>query len=717
MGQRIAGSASAYLRQHANQPVDWWPYSDAAFAEAAARDVPVFLSIGYAACHWCHVMARESFDDPEIAAYLNEHFVPIKVDREEHPTVDQTYMAATQTLTGSGGWPMSVFTLPDGRTIHAGTYFPPEPRSGLPSFGHVMGAVHDAWVNRRPQLELQATALADHLGSVALGQSKMFSRPLPLPGGSQEAMLAPVVAAAVGRLAALEDPTGGFAPAPKFPPCSVLDFLLRAGLGQGQMASQATDLAARTLGVMARGGLADHVAGGFARYCVDPGWKLPHFEKMLYDNAQLLGLYARAALQLPEAKDRELSRRAASGIRNWLAREMLLPGGAFASSLDADTVMADGTHREGATYTFSRTEARLLVPDATNPFWDLWAGQAGEDPGQGEPQLTIALERTPELGQWPGLGKAFEALSVARAGRNQPARDEKVVAGWNGLVVQSLAEASVLLDEPAMLEMASRAAGYLWSTHWDPDTRLLGRVSYRGQMSSGIPGVLEDYAGVVLGFQALAVTSGESIWIERATAVLDGALERFLPGGQPVDAADADQQVSASRAGARTAEALDDAVPAATSLLAAALLNRAGTRLLRADGPQGSAHAAAEADLALVRTLIGFVPGIAGKAPQAAGSALAVAVRFVHASSAELVVAGGTGKQRRAALRMGLLAGISQLGDGGPPESATATYPPGPDGGLRLYVCRGGLCHAPVDELSQLAALLVPGLAATTHEV
>ena len=716
MGQRIAGSASAYLRQHAHQPVDWWPYSDEAFAEAAAREVPVFLSIGYAACHWCHVMARESFDDPGIAAYLNEHFVPIKIDREEHPAVDQIYMAATQTLTGAGGWPMSVFTLPDGRTIHAGTYFPPAPRPGTPSFGQVLEAVNDAWVNRRPQLVEQAAALADHLGSVAAGQAKMFSRSLPLPGSSDEPLLAPVVEAAVDRLAALEDPAGGFAPAPKFPPSAVLDFLLRAGLGSGPAAGQATELVARTLGTMARGALADHVGGGFARYCVDAGWKIPHFEKMLYDNAQLLGVYARAAVQLPEAQDRELSRRAAAGIGAWLEREMLLPGGGFASSLDADTVMPDGTHREGATYTFSRTEAGALVPDRGNVFWALWEGRAAEEPGREEPQLTIALSRTPQPGEWAALDAAFAALGEARARRIQPGRDEKVVAGWNGLMVQSLAEASVLLDDPALLRLAGGAADYLWSTHWDVAAGSLYRVSYRGRANTAIAGVLEDYAGVALGFQALAVCGGEPAWIERANAVLESALEKFLPGGQPFDAPDDDPRVLASRAGARTAEALDDAVPAATSLLASALLNRAGLVQLAGEDPGAEAGARIESNLELVRRLVGFVPSIAGRAPHAAGSALGVVVRFAHSSSAELAVAGGTPEERRAAMRLGILAGVSQWGEMPRSGAASSAYPAGPDGALRLYVCRGGVCHAPVGDLQSLDLMLAPGLAHTGQD-
>lgn len=736
MGQRIASSASAYLRQHAHQPVDWWPYGDEAFDEAASRDVPVFLSIGYAACHWCHVMARESFDDPGIAAYLNEHFVPIKVDREEHPAVDGAYMAATQTLTGAGGWPMSVFTLPDGRAIHAGTYFPPVPRPGTPSFMQVLEAVTDAWVNRREALELQAATLADHLGSVAGGQAKMFSRTLPLPTAGTGSALAPLLATAVRRLAALEDPTGGFSPAPKFPPSSVLDFLLRASLGPGTEAVQAIGLASRTLQTMACSALADHVGGGFSRYCVDPQWKIPHFEKMLYDNAQLLGLFARAAAQLPNAEAAELCRVSARGIHRWLEEEMELPGGGFASSLDADTVMPDGSHHEGATYTFSRDEAARFLgepdggasgPSSTRPgvlpgaesvFWQLWDGaplpaenaRQANVPAQEVP-MTIALSRTPTLAEWPGLEAAFRKLGAERATRVQPGRDEKVVAGWNGLAIAALAEAAVLLREPHMLALATRAAEYLHRVHWVPanDTAgaVLHRISHQGRAGSSIAAVLEDYAGVALGFQQLGTASGDQSWFARADDVLSASLEIFMEGGKPQDSAGNDPRVRAMRGGVASAEALDDAVPAATSLLAAALLNRAGRRQLDTGGnAAGAGFERSEADLALVRMLLGFVPAIADRAPHGAGSALGVAARFIHGSSTELVVAGGSDAERQEAVRLGVLAGVAQLGGAGARDEA---YPAGPHGQLRLYVCRGGICHAPVGDLLALAALIVPG--------
>lgn len=710
MGQRIASSASAYLRQHAHQPVDWWPYGDAAFEEAKKRDVPVFLSIGYAACHWCHVMAAESFDDPRVAAYLNENFVPIKVDREEHPTVDHTYMAATQTLTGSGGWPMSVFTLPDGRTIHAGTYFPPQPHPGQPSFSQVIEAVHDAWANRRPQLEEQAAALATHLGSVSTGQAKMFSRKLPLPTSANEARLGPVIAAAIGKLGSLEDPAGAFGPAPKFPPSPVLDFLLRAGLGAGPAAAAATTLASRTLNLMATGALADHVEGGFARYCVDPQWKIPHFEKMLYDNAQLLSIYARAAVQSSQAAERELFARAARGIGYWLRQRMLLPTGGLASSLDADTVMEDGSHHEGATYTFTRSEANAIVADQTNSFWELWDGRAAEVIDGQEPSLSIALQHVPSLEQWPELDLAFEKLAAARQQRIQPARDEKVVAGWNGLAISALAEASALLDEPQFLDIALGAAENLWATHWDAQRSVLLRVSYQGTADRENIGVLEDHASVVIGFQNLGIIGGESLWLERANEILEGTLKRFVSSTGPVDAPGGDPRVLASRDGTLTAEALDDALPAASSLLASALLTRAGMHQIMGSGSDTQSAESIATDLDLVRTLIGFVPAIADKAPHAAGSALGVAVRFVHGATAELVVSGENAEQRREVMRLGVLAGIAQLGNLEAPEHLATSYPAGPGGEMRIYVCRGGVCHMPVNTSTELIKLLVPGL-------
>ena len=717
MGQRIASSASAYLRQHAHQPVDWWPYGDAAFDEARQREVPVFLSIGYAACHWCHVMAAESFDDPQVAAYLNENFVPIKVDREEHPTVDHTYMTATQTLTGSGGWPMSVFTLPDGRTIHAGTYFPPQPHPGQPSFSQVLEAVHDAWVNRRAQLEEQAAALATHLGSVTTSQAKMFSRRLPLPGSTNQAQLGPVIAAAIGKLESLEDPTGAFGPAPKFPPSPVLDFLLCAGLGAGPAARAATALAGRTLGFMAIGALADHVEGGFARYCVDPQWKIPHFEKMLYDNAQLLSIYARAAVQSPQAAERELFRRATHGIGNWIKRRMLLPTGGLASSLDADTIMEDGTHHEGATYTFTRREAGTIIGDQSNAFWELWDGRAAEATAGQEPSLSIALSQVPRLEQWTDLDLAFEKLANVRHGRIQPARDEKVVAGWNGLAISALAEASLMLDEPQFLDLAQGAAENLWATHWDAQRSVLLRVSYQGQADPRNIGVLEDHASVVKGFQNLGIISGEHLWLERAHEILEGTVQRFVSAAGPVDAPSGDPRVLASRDGMLVAEALDDALPAASSLLASALLTRAGVNQILGSGSDERGAEAIAADLDLVRTLIGFVPAISDKAPHAAGSALGVAVRFVHGTTAELVVSGGTYEQRREAMRLGVLAGIAQLGNLESPQNVATAYPTGPEGEMRIYVCRAGVCHMPVNTPEELIRLLLPGLedSASTH--
>jgi uncharacterized protein YyaL (SSP411 family) len=319
------------------------------------------------------------------------------------------------------------------------------------------------------------------------------------------------------------------------------------------------------------------------------------------------------------------------------------------------------------------------------------------------------------MAEWPELNSALKKLGTARASRVQPGRDEKVVAGWNGLAIASLAEAAVLLREPRMLDLATHAAEYLFRVHWMPagvgTEAVLHRISHQGRASTSIAAVLEDYAAVALGFQQVGTASGDRVWFARADDVLTAAQELFLEDGKPVDSASNDPRVKAMRGGVGSAEALDDAVPAATSLLASALLNRAGRRQLDtgATAP-GTEFERGEADLGLVRMLLGFVPALADRAPHGTGSALAVATRFIHGSSTELVVAGGTETERRAAVRLGLLAGVAQVGSTGGAPAVDSTYPAGPEGQLRLYLCRGGVCHAPVNDLDSLAALIVPGL-------
>ncbi len=380
----LGAEPSAYLRQHADNPVHWQPFGAAAFAAAAVRDVPVFLSIGYAACHWCHVMAHESFENQETAGYLNAHFVAIKVDREERPDVDAVYMAATQAISGEGGWPMSVFLTPEGLAFHAGTYFPPRPMPGRPSFLQVLEAVQEAWQERREAVEENATALSRNLGEAQLAAAVTVSGPPPLldPG---------LLPAAVASLARSEDVAdGGFGAAPKFPPSAVLEFLIRHAAVPSDTADAALDMAGRTLAAMARSALFDQLDGGFARYSVTRDWSVPHFEKMLYDNAQLLRTYVHwirlggnEVFPAGEAAD------VAERTGEWLLASLGLGASdsqgsgtqqpeALASSLDADSIV-DGEHHEGASYlwTVDGLQAVLGAADGAAVAWLMNVGQEG----------------------------------------------------------------------------------------------------------------------------------------------------------------------------------------------------------------------------------------------------------------------------------------------------------------------------------------------------
>ncbi|RZU62107.1 thioredoxin domain-containing protein [Zhihengliuella halotolerans] len=729
MTNRLADAHSAYLLQHAHQGVDWWQYGSDAFAEADRRDVPVFLSIGYAACHWCHVMSAESFDDATIADYLNRNFVAVKVDREEHPDVDAVYMAATQTLTGQGGWPMSVFALPDGRTFHAGTYFPPAPRHGLPSFGQVLAGVNEAWSQRRTSVEEQAGHLAAHLGDMADAQRDLLG--LSTLHDAAPGALEPVHAAVLARLAADEDTTGGFGPAPKFPPSSTLDYLLE--LASAGEHPEALELAGRTFEAMAAGALVDHVGGGFARYCVDAAWRVPHFEKMLYDNAQLLRHAARFAALSDDPDQRDLGARLARGTAGWMRRELLLTdadgrAAGLASSLDADTVMDDGTHIEGATYLFSRAELREAGTrcDVWETLEPLLAGRSPEEPaapagrvdapGYDDVPVTVAFERVPDAAQWRAWDAVVPTLRQVRAGQAQPRRDEKVVAGWNGLAVRALAEAGLLLEEPEMLDLAARLGEYLWREHFSAEDAALARLAYR---PGG--GLLEDYAGVALGFQALATVAGHvprqgasadvsggadleagtapGEWVRRAGEVLAAAEGRFglAAGGEARDAPKT-ELLSAARGGRAPMEGLDSATPSALALYATALLNQGGFE-------------AEPAKVGRAGELVDHVRRVGAKAPAQFGTALAAAVRVER--DASLAVAGGTDAERAACLRLAVRGGAIALEADADVVPETRDAPalargktPGADGGLRAYLCRSHVCAAPVGDAAALEAAM-----------
>ncbi|MDQ1645894.1 MAG: uncharacterized protein QOJ50_2078, partial [Cryptosporangiaceae bacterium] len=429
---RLRGATSPYLLQHAENPVDWWPWSPEAFEEARRRDVPVLLSVGYAACHWCHVMAHESFEDPETAAIVNEHTVPVKVDREERPDVDAVYMSATQAMTGQGGWPMTVFATPDGEPFYCGTYYP------RPHFRQLVLAVAKAWRDQREGITEQGRAVVEALGGDALPAGRPFDPQ--------------VLDAAAAQLAKEFDGVrGGFGSAPKFPPSMNAEFLLRHHARTGD--HQALAIVERTCEAMARGGIYDQLGGGFARYSVDASWIVPHFEKMLYDNALLLRLYT----QLARATGSLFARRIAAETTTFLLRDLRTAEGGFASALDADT---EG--EEGLTYVWTPAQLADVLGEQDGE----WAASLLTVTAQGTFEhgtSVLQLLRDPEDdGRWAAIRVR---LLAARAERPQPGRDDKVVAAWNGLAISALAEHAIYLGEPESLAAAERAAELLFEIH------------------------------------------------------------------------------------------------------------------------------------------------------------------------------------------------------------------------------------------------------------
>ena len=540
MPNRLADATSPYLLQHASNPVDWWSWGPEAFAEARRRDVPVLISIGYSACHWCHVMAHESFEDADVAALVNEHFVAIKVDREERPDVDAVYMRATQALTGQGGWPMTVFATPEGLPYFAGTYFPPQPTDAQPSFTQVVDALGQAWRDRRDEVLDSASAIADQLTAI---------NALPL------AQTAPEVWPLIDALAADFDLLhGGFGGAPKFPAPLLIDALLVKG------EAGTLDLAQRTLEAMARGGIHDQIGGGFHRYAVDAGWVVPHFEKMLYDNALLLGAYARGWRRTPQhdAQRRALFERVVRSLVGWLQREMTVSGGGFGASLDADSADIRGMAHEGIYYVWNPE----LLGDALSSEDAAWAAHTFHvtTAGTFEHGLsTLQLRGAPETDR---LAAVSARLLEVRGNRFAPPRDDKVIASWNGWAIDSLLSAAMIFGERAWVDLARDAAEYLWATHRTPAG--LVRSSLNG-VAGDAPGTAEDYGAAALAFARLAGVLGEASWLERAEALLADALVRFdAPGGGFYDGAADDLYT-------RPRDVQDNPTPSGTMSLVAAL--------------------------------------------------------------------------------------------------------------------------------------------------
>jgi hypothetical protein len=604
---RLASTSSPYLLQHAFNPVDWWPWTDAALAHARALDRPIFLSIGYSTCYWCHVMERESFEHEPTAQLMNELFVCIKLDREERPDLDELYMAATVTMTGRGGWPMSVFLDPDTlRPFYCGTYFPRDPRHGLPSFSQVLRGMADAWATKRADVAAQADRLA------AAVTEQLAAAPEPTPVGAMD------VSKAIQLLLQIFDKTnGGFGGAPKFPQPSFCTFLLDArAKAADEPTLDAIDRAVRTtLDAMLIGGIHDHAAGGFHRYAVDATWTVPHFEKMLYDNAQLLALYARAASAYADEHYARAARRCAQHI----LRDMRLhPRGTgvtpvqahipFASALDAEV-----DHREGLNYLWTADQARAGLwrehADLAIDLFDLDHPNF-QDPHhpEDEPACVLRLAARPDaLAERAGqddadftrrLDTLLDAMLAVRATRRQPHRDDKVLTSWNALAIAALADASVFLGDPALLDAAESAAAYLLARHRDQDGQLL-RASRPTPESpdapAHTPGILEDHAFLCKALLALAralpcFDRDGSRPLAAAADIARRAIDRFADVSGAVPAGFFDTAADAPDLFARARAAHDGAMPSASSVMLDALLDLA--ELDPAHAPLWRAHAA-----------------------------------------------------------------------------------------------------------------------------
>ncbi|MEW9516573.1 thioredoxin domain-containing protein [Streptomyces tubercidicus] len=673
---RLAGVTSPYLLQHADNPVDWWPWGPEAFEEAKRRDVPVLLSVGYSACHWCHVMAHESFEDQATAALINEHFVAVKVDREERPDVDAVYMEAVQAATGQGGWPMTVFLTPDAEPFYFGTYFPPEPRHGMPSFGQILEGVRSAWADRRDEVgEVAGRIVADLAGRSLAGAMPADRRP---PGPEE------LLGALMGLTREFDAVHGGFGGAPKFPPSMVLEFLLRHHARTGSDA--ALEMVQATGAAMARGGIYDQLGGGFARYAVDATWTVPHFEKMLYDNALLCRTYA----HLWRSTGSDLARRIAVETADFMVRELRTEQGGFASALDADSDDGTGKHVEGAYYVWTPEQLRAVLGDEDAEFAATYFGVTEEGTFE-EGASVLQLPDTEGLVDAERVASVKRRLLAARDERPRPGRDDKVVASWNGLAIAALAETGAYFDRPDLIQAATDAADLLVRVHMDWHARL-HRTSRDGTPGAN-SGVLEDYADVAEGFLTLASVTGEGVWVEFAGFFLDTVLLQFTSedGALYDTAADAEALIR------RPQDPTDNATPSGWTAAAGALLSYAGLT--------GSGLHRDAAERAL-----GIVTALAGRAPRFIGWGLAVAEAALDGPR-EVAVVGAQGDPATVALHRAALLGtapgaVVALGAPGADEVPLLQDRPLVDGQPAAYVCRHFTCERPTTDPEELTERL-----------
>ena len=692
---RLADETSPYLLQHAHNPVDWYPWGPEALARAAQLDRPIFLSIGYAACHWCHVMERESFEDEATAAVLNERFVAIKVDREERPDLDQLYMGAVQAMTGQGGWPMSVFLAPDGRPFFGGTYFPDTPRHGMPSFRQVLEGVHRAWTTQRAEIDSASgrlvQALAEQQGGVAGGSGG------PMPGPE-------VLAQAVEGIATQFDAAhGGWGRAPKFPQPMTIELLLRRFVAAGD--ERALTIARASLDAMAAGGIHDQLGGGFHRYSTDARWLVPHFEQMLYDNAQLSRVYTHAWALTGDGTYRDT----AVAVLDYVLRELRTADGGFAASQDADTAGV-----EGATFVWSAAEVRATLAEAGHHPALFAAAYGVTDEGNWEGSTILSRVRgNEELGERFGiaasavaerLAAARAALLARRAGRPQPARDDKVLAAWNGLAIAALADASRALVASGDADDAVLGIRYRDAADAAARTVLGGLVSQDGRLRrswkdgrASADGVLEDHACLADGLLALYEATHDERWYREAVRLADLVLERFAdPAGGFFDTADDGEALVV-----RPKDVQDNATPSGNAMATTVLL-----RLAALTG-EGRYREAAERALATVGPLLlryptGFAQWLC-------------ALELVHAGITEVALVGapddpGLAPLVRVADRVyrpfTVLAVTEQPDATGVPLLRDRFAL---NGRATAFVCRDFACRQPVHEPEALDALLVGG--------
>lgn len=672
MSNRLARSTSPYLLQHSDNPVGWWPWTDEAFAQARERNVPVLLSVGYAACHWCHVMAHESFEDEGVADAVNADFIAIKVDREERPDVDAVYMQATTAMTGHGGWPMTALLTPDGEPFWCGTYLPKE------QFLHLLSSAAQTWADRETEVRSGGAHIVATLTEAARAAE------------SSVAITTDTLDAAVATLhQEFDSRNGGFGGAPKFPPSMVLSFLMRHAHRTGDPRSD--EMARATCRAMARSGTYDQISGGFARYAVDAAWVVPHFEKMLYDNALLLGVYTDLA-RVSQGEDREgdhdgdyeLASRVVGECIDWLVREMWTEQAGFASSLDADT---DGV--EGLTYVWTPEQLRRVL---------------GDEDGERAAELFVVTEEgtfehgastlqrpfDPDDKRW--FAGIRERLDLHRTLRPQPGRDDKVVTAWNGWLIASLARAGWFFDEPDWIDLATRCADLLLNTHV-VDGRV--RRSSRDGVVGEAAGVSEDYGALAEGLLALHAATAEPRWLDSARWVLDVATEVFAdsPTSNEIEAlAFSDSAHDVHDLVMRPRSRGDNAEPCGQSALAGALL--------RCGALAGSAE-----HLARGRAALAPMGTIAARAPRFAGWALAAAEDAVNGVTV-LAIASADGSLQATSRTAGpgvmVLSAQPDDAEGAPVLALRPAL-----GGIdTAYLCEGMVCQQPTQDPGVISAML-----------